>query len=121
MIGVPSTASRLRTRSLRPSRDTTSTGWSPIGFGRSAEGVLITPVGLGGIITRMYAKDVAAGAIKPNEDDDPIPWTEVLETVEHAWLEHEPGLGRSLMALLRRRSDVGHGRLHPSDHHEMET
>src|SRR5918999_1520783 len=42
-IGVPSTASRLRTRTLPPSIDAISTRCSPIGLGRWGERVLNTP------------------------------------------------------------------------------
>ncbi len=40
-------------------------------------------LGLREVVTGMYAKDIAAGAIKPSEDDDLIPRTEILETVEN--------------------------------------
>ena len=42
--GVPSTASRSRTRTALPSTATTSTRWRPIGFGRSGERVANTPI-----------------------------------------------------------------------------
>jgi hypothetical protein len=42
-MGVPCNASRARTWTLSPAIESTSTSWSPIGFGRSADRVLNTP------------------------------------------------------------------------------
>jgi hypothetical protein len=81
-IGVPSTASRLRTRTRPPSIDRISTRCSPIGFGR------------------MHPQDFAARTIEPREDDDLVADSDTVETFEHRGLEHEPRLGRPLVALL---------------------
>jgi hypothetical protein len=63
----------------------------------------------------MYPQDVAARTIEPGEDDDLVACSESVEGVEHRGLEDEPGVRRSLVALLRGQLRVGQRRLDPSD------
>lgn len=68
----------------------------------------------------MDAKHITTRTMKPCQDHDPVADTKVAETVEDIRVEHEPGVGRSLMALLRRCGTVGQGRLHPADRRDPE-
>jgi hypothetical protein len=45
-------------------------------------------LGVGDVVARMHAQDIAASAIEPRENDDLIPGSDPLQTFEHAWLEH---------------------------------
>lgn len=115
-IGVPSTASRSRTATRGPSTDTIRTRCTPIGFGPGLGArAEHAPLGVGRVVARMHAQDVARGEVQPREDDDLVARREPVEAVEHARVEHEPGVRRSLEALLGRRRRVGQRGLHMPD------
>lgn len=109
-IGVPSTASRLRTRTRSPSIDKTATRCSPIGFGpigrTGAEHALLFSRG---VAPRMHAQDVAARTVEPGEDDHFVPDVQTLQALEDRRLEREPRVRRPLITLLRGRRKIGRG------------
>ena len=104
MIGVPSTASRLLTRTVVPSIATMSTRWTPMGLGRSADRVLNTPRGWPRqVVARAHDEHVPGGAIEPRQHQDRLADVEVPEAVGELGGDDQIGLGRALVALLRRR------------------
>ena len=96
--GVPSTASRLRTRTLVLSIDRISTRCSPIGFGRwgepGAEHALLRSRGV--LAARMHAQNVATRTVEPRDDDYLVSCPDSVETLEHRRLEDEARVRRPL-------------------------
>ncbi len=122
MTGVPSRASRLRTRSRPPSLERTSTRWRPMGLGRSGERVLKTPTsGLARSSRGWVRRTSRRSPVEPRENDDPVARPDVLQPFQHAGDELEPCVGRSFVALLRRGRPVGQGRPDRSDRRHLVT
>ena len=63
----------------------------------------------------MHPQDVAARPIEPGDDDDLVPRSDALETLEHRSLEDEPRVRCPLVALFRGRCRIGQRRFDPSD------
>jgi predicted DNA-binding protein (MmcQ/YjbR family) len=76
--------------------------------------------GIGDVVARMDAQDIATSAIQPREEDDLIPRSDALQAFEHGRVEHQPRVGRPLVALLGRRGGVGQGRLDLPDRPHFE-
>ena len=119
MIGVPSTASRSRTRILLPSTAATSTRCSPIGFGRAGERVRKTPSsGLDASprgCTRSTSRRARWSHVKTMSSSPAR-----IQSVSHARLEREPRFRRAFVALLRRGRGIGQRRFHCSDRPHLE-
>ena len=77
-------------------------------------------LGIGGVVARVHSQDVAVGAVEPGQHDHAVPGPEPVESLEHARLEREPRVGRSLVALLRRGRPIRQGRLDPPDRDHLE-
>lgn len=116
MIGVPSNASRLRTRTRRPSIAETSTRCSPMGFGRWGDRVLKTPSFALEVSPRgCTVKTSRRGAIEPGDDDDLIAEPDALETLKDIRIEDQPGFGCAFVGLPWGRREIGEGGLdHPN-------
>ena len=115
-IGVPSSASRSVTRtrfsSIATIFDFVQPDWVRALGGASAEH---PSLGIGEVVARMNAQDVAARTIQPREDDHSIAGLDLPQPLEHSRLEHQPGLGRALSALLGRCGRIGQRRFDHSD------
>ena len=106
--GVPSSASRSRTRSSVPSTATTSTRCSPIGLGRCGERVANTPVSWSrAVAARVHGQDVAAGAVQPGQDQNRLARRHAVQRREERFVQDDRGLGCALVALPRSRAGVG--------------
>ena len=68
----------------------------------------------------MHAQDVAPGPVEPREDDDPVAGADAVERIEHAGVERERRLRRSLVRLLRRARGIGQRRLDDPDRPHVE-
>ena len=128
MMGVPSRASRFRTRTLEalglevPHADSRALDRDDLD---SVESDRVRPVGRAGaedtllsvqrIPARVHPQHVAPCPIEPGQDDDVGAALEVTDPLAHHLLEYEPGIGRSLVALLRSQVAIHQGRLDPSD------
>jgi hypothetical protein len=115
-MGVPSSASKFRTRMRVPSIETIVTRVQPDrvrAIGRAgAEDALCRP---GRIAARMNHQHVAARTVEPGQHDDIGTGLKVAKTLAHALLEHQPSVGRAFVALLRRHVTVDQGGLDPPD------
>ena len=90
-MGVPSRASRSRSRIRRPSTASTSTVCRPIGFGRSAERVLNTPrSGLAASSRGWTRRTSRRRAIEPGKDDEPVARRDVRSASATELVEREP-------------------------------
>jgi hypothetical protein len=63
----------------------------------------------------MYDQDVALGAIEPRQHDDFIADLQITKSLAEPGFEGQPGLGRSLVPLLRRDRAIDERRLDPTD------
>ena len=115
-IGVPSRASRSRTRIRRPSTETIrdavqSDRIGTVGRARVEHALL----GVSRIASRVHCQYVAAGAIEPGQHDDVRAGGQVANALTHGVVEDEPGLRRTLEALFRGGLTVNEWRLDPAD------
>src|SRR5262245_15952963 len=74
----------------------------------------------GAVPARVYAQDVAAGAIEPGDDDERVAGPDAPESLEHLRLEDEPGLWRAFVGLPGGRFEIGQGGLDPPDDRHLE-
>ena len=116
MIGVPSITSRLRTLTVEPSMDVTSTRWRPTGLGRSADLVLKTPCcGRVDVVARVHDQHVTPGTIEPRQHQDAVAGVEALEPLDELVGEDELRVRRPLIALSRCGSEIDERRANPPD------
>src|SRR5215213_4016210 len=73
----------------------------------------------GGIPARVHLEHVARRAVEPGQHQQLVAGRDPVEPVGDALREHQPRLGRSLVALLGRARPVGERRLHGSDRDEV--
>jgi hypothetical protein len=55
----------------------------------------------------MSLQNIAPPTVEPGEDEDLVPDLDPMQRLDQIRLEDEPGIGRSLVALLGRRCPVG--------------
>jgi hypothetical protein len=55
----------------------------------------------------MHLQEVSPRAVQPREDDNFVSCSDAVKRVEKSWLEDEPGIGRSLIALSRGDRRIG--------------
>ena len=68
----------------------------------------------------MDDEDIAVGAVEPGQDQELIACLNALQSVEHVRLEGDPGIGRTLIALLRSGIRVRQRRADAADLAEVE-
>ena len=81
-----------------------------------AEDALLSP---GGVPARMDPEHVPARSIQPGQHDDARAGMEIAKALAHGLVEHEPGVGRPLVALFRRRLSVDEGGLDEADRSQL--
>jgi hypothetical protein len=67
----------------------------------------------------MHAQYVAPGEMEPGEDEDAVSGVDPTEALDEGGIEQEPGVGRALLALLRRGGGIGERRLDGSDRRQL--
>ena len=120
--GVPSMASSGPTWTRRPSTARISTRCSPIGFGRSAERVLNTPVSrIRRVVTGTHAPARRAGPGRARSArSTSSPTRRSRRPSRDVGVELDPGVGRPLVALLGGGGPIDERRLDPADRSQLE-
>ena len=68
----------------------------------------------------MDAEDIASGTVEPRDHDDLVPRPNPVEALDSVLIEHEPGVRRTLVALLGGGGEVGQWGLHCADRADLE-
>jgi len=72
-------------------------------------------LGSGCISAGVNSEHVATGTVQPGEEQHLLAHAQIGKTLADAVVEHEPGVGRTLVALSGREMAVEEGRLDPAD------
>ena len=70
---------------------------------------------IAGVVARVHTENIAVGAIEPGDDDHAVAGGEAVERLGDVGVKGEPGVGRTLVALFRRRCRVGQIRFDAAD------
>ena len=118
-IGVRSIASRSRTRIRVPCMTRICTRWRPIGFGRSADRVLNTPVsGLAGLslgCTTSTSRRARSSHVSTRTSTG----FEVAQSLAEPLVEDQPGVWSTFVSLFRRGFRIEQRRLDPADWRQL--
>jgi hypothetical protein len=68
----------------------------------------------------MDHEDIPVGTVEPGQDQELVAGLNALQRVEHVGLEADPGIRRTLVALLRSGIRIGQWRADAADFPEIE-
>ena len=67
------------------------------------------------VTARMHLANVSVGEVQPRDYHDVVPGVQTGKRGPHVGIEHQPAVGRTLVALARSRGTIGESRLDPTN------